>query len=472
MSPSEQAVASPPRSTRGQRLDDVLLDREIGALRLVIILRIIFVSSTVLSTVFIGKSGLEKMTTGALSLLAIGQAPIFFWLLSKRRSVTFVGVVGLATDIVFITALPFIWYFSVGGDSVLPAYMVKHPNTVLIGIALMVGHSVSGRPAYPLAMTLGLLGQYAAVITYAVRDPRTVFSSDFIAHMTGPSISLELLVPCLFSLGAAGGLLTWIAYRTAHNLHDAVEQEMAGAALSRYFSPGTQREILRQAADPLGQRAERQDIAVLFTDLRGFTALSEGAPPEDVMGWLREYHERVVAVVFEHGGTLDKFLGDGMLATFGVPNPTGDEPERAVRAALGIRIALAELNESRVARGLPEFKQGCGVHFGPAIVGNVGVPERLEYTVIGDTVNVASRLEGLCKQLHHKLLLSKEVHDRLPPDLSREFRHIGLHSVRGRHAAIELFTPTGDERTGQWAPVGDHENTVLLSGEHPVADEE
>jgi len=452
-------------------VDDVLLDREISALRLVIILRVLFVLTSMLSVVFIGKSALEKSMTATLSLLALGQAPVFFWLLSQRRSVKFVGVVGLITDILIICAMPFVWYYSVGGESVLPAYMVKHPNTFVIAFAFMVAHSFAGRAAYPAAMTLGVLAQYAAVIWFAAGDPRTVFSSDFVLHMTGPSISIELLSACLFSLAASGGLLTWAAWRTDHNVRRAVSQEMEGTALSRYFSPGTQEEILRQAADPLARQAERKDIAVLFTDLRGFTALSEDVAPEEVMAWLREYHERVVAVVFEHGGTLDKFLGDGMLATFGVPTPTGDEAERAVRAALGIRGALAELNASRAARGLPEFKQGAGVHFGPAIVGNVGVPERLEYTVIGDTVNVASRLEGLCKELHRKLLLSQQVFERLPPTLAAELHTVGRKRVRGRQEPIVLYAPVDDEQTGAAATVTDNgEQAVLLSGEFEPAE--
>ena len=183
--------------------------------------------------------------------------------------------------------------------------------------------------------------------------------------------------------------------------------------LSRYFSPAIREAVLNQqsqkAGDALSGDGERKTIAVLFSDLRGFTGMAESLSPEEATRWLREYHEIMVNILFEHGGTLDKFLGDGILATFGTPEPRGDEPARATRAALQMRAALHELNRRRAARRWPALRQGIGVHYGPAIVGNVGVPDRLEYTAIGDTVNLASRIEGLCKTFDADLLISESV---------------------------------------------------------------
>ncbi len=427
--------------SRFQRTEEILIDREVAALRLIMVLRTFFVLTTMVSTIFIGKSLFEKIVTTSLSAAILLQTPVFLWLLGRRRSLGAVGYGGLATDIFFFNALPFVWYFSVGGETVLPAYMVKHPNTLVIGMVLMIGHGLAGRATYPALMTLGVLAQYAIVLSVAANDPRTEFSTDFISHMTGESISPEFMFSSLFTIAAAGVFLTWNANRANRSLRRAVSQEVETVLLSRYFSPGTQQEILRQAADPLGGAAARQDIAVLFTDLRGFTALSESRPPEEVAAWLREYHEAMVAIVFKHGGALDKFLGDGMLATFGVPRARGDEALRAARAALEMTAALPTLNEARRRRGLPELSQGIGLHFGPAIVGNVGVPERLEYTVIGDTVNVASRLQSLSKDLRRELLISAEVYSRLPAELSVRFKDAGLHTIRGREQPVAVYSP-------------------------------
>ncbi|MBX7057585.1 MAG: adenylate/guanylate cyclase domain-containing protein [Leptospirales bacterium] len=424
---------------RFKRSEEILIDREVAALRVMLLLRFVYVSITMVSTIFIGKSLWEKFVTGSISTAILLETPIFLWLLARRRSLATVGYLGLFTDILFLNALPFVWYQSVGGEAVLPAYMVKHPNTMVFALLLIIGHGLAGRTLYPALMTLGAVLQYAIVFGYAALDPRTVFSSDFVSHITGPTISLEFMISCVGTMCAAGALLTWNANRVSRSLRRAVSQEVQAMLLSRYFSPGVQDELLRQAEDPLGGNARRQNIVALFTDLRGFTALSESAAPEEVASWLREYHQRMVAIVFQHGGVLDKFLGDGMLATFGAPRPQGDETRRAARAALAMRDALPELNASRAARGLPLLRQGVGLHFGPAIVGNVGVPERLEYTVLGDTVNVASRLQSLCKDLGRDLLLSGEVFSELEPALQSRFEMLGAQNLRGRDGSVIVY---------------------------------
>jgi adenylate cyclase len=133
---------------------------------------------------------------------------------------------------------------------------------------------------------------------------------------------------------------------------------------------------------------------VLFADIRRFTAFAERYPPESVVDVLNQYLEVMVQAVFNHQGTLDKFLGDGLLAVFGTPLQQPDHPQRAVQTAIEIQQAIAALNATRHAANAPALTIGIGINSGEAIVGNIGSEKRMEYTVVGDMVNVAQRLQG------------------------------------------------------------------------------
>jgi adenylate cyclase len=159
----------------------------------------------------------------------------------------------------------------------------------------------------------------------------------------------------------------------------------------RYFAPAL---AARIAGEPgtatLG--GEKRRVAVLFSDLRGFTALSETMRPDEIAALLSEYFTEMVECVFRHGGTLDKFIGDAVMAEWGAPLGEPDDPDRAVRAAVDMVAALDALNAKWRAEGRPELQVGIGLNYGEAFAGNIGSERRLEFTVIGDTVNTASRL--------------------------------------------------------------------------------
>ena len=159
----------------------------------------------------------------------------------------------------------------------------------------------------------------------------------------------------------------------------------------RYFAPNVAADIAQQdAAIRLG--GERRPVTVLFSDIRGFTAIAEAMPPDAIAQMLSEYFTEMVEVIFEHGGTLDKFIGDAIMALWGAPIAHEDDPDRALRAAVAMQRSIDELNRRWVAAGRPEIGVGIGINYGEAFAGNIGSHRRLEYTVIGDAVNVAHRL--------------------------------------------------------------------------------
>jgi PAS domain S-box-containing protein len=185
--------------------------------------------------------------------------------------------------------------------------------------------------------------------------------------------------------------------------------ERARSNLARYFAPSMV-DVLAASDEPFGP-ARSQDVAVLFADIIGFTGLCAVEPAGEVFALLREFHSRLAAEVFACGGTIDKYIGDALMATFGTPDAGPDDAARALACAFAMQRTMDAWSAERHAAGLPSIRVGIGVHYGPVLLGNVGTERRLEFAVIGDTVNVASRLERLTRSLKAGIVASDAVVD-------------------------------------------------------------
>lgn len=194
-------------------------------------------------------------------------------------------------------------------------------------------------------------------------------------------------------------------------LRDAIrhraEAEQARANLSRYFPPNMV-ETLANENNPFA-KPRSQPAAVMFADIIGFTAISAGSPPEKVFELLRRFHRRMAQEIFACGGTLDKYIGDGLMASFGTPETGEQDAARALCCAVGMVGAMGEINAGSAAGGEPEIRVAIGLHYGPVLLGNIGDERRLEFATIGDTVNIASRLERLARPLQADIVVSDAV---------------------------------------------------------------
>ncbi len=191
-------------------------------------------------------------------------------------------------------------------------------------------------------------------------------------------------------LVAFGGLAA-IGIKNSRYAEQIRREVTVRSNFERYFAPNVAADIAQQEG-AIRQGGERRPTTVLFSDIRGFTAMAESMGSDAIAQLLSEYFTEMVEVIFEHGGTLDKFIGDAIMALWGAPIAHTDDPDRALRAALAMQRAIRRLNERWVSQGRPEIGVGIGINHGDVFAGNIGSHRRLEYTVIGDAVNVAARL--------------------------------------------------------------------------------
>jgi adenylate cyclase len=214
------------------------------------------------------------------------------------------------------------------------------------------------------------------------------------------------------------------------------ERQALKTSFSKYVSTYVMDQILSDQSN-VNLQGERKKITVLFSDIRHFTAISESMTPEDVVHLLNEYFEVMLKVVFKHQGTIDKFMGDGLMAEFGAPLEDSEQEVHAVRCAIDMIQELKKLNVKLESDGKPKLSIGIGIHSGFAIMGNIGSEKRMEYTAIGDCVNVASRLEQATKTYKHPILVSEETYLALNNQF--ECNSIGTISLPGRTQEIKVY---------------------------------
>lgn len=220
-----------------------------------------------------------------------------------------------------------------------------------------------------------------------------------------------------------------------------VLRERIREAFGRFVSPQVAEGVIAQFSEGDGRLklgGERREVAILVVDVRNFTPLSEALEPEAVTELLNGYFGEMVAAIDEHGGMVDKFMGDAVMAVFGLSDDAADPAGQAVAAGLAMRVRLVKFNQRQRALGGKELENGIGIHVGPVVAGYMGSPERLEFTVMGHTVNIAARIEGVARGENPALLMSEEVARRVAATYTVEA--IGRMGLKGVKGEIKLFT--------------------------------
>jgi class 3 adenylate cyclase len=345
----------------------------------------------------------------------------------QRRTSPLLGLISVLIDLLIAASLG--------------AVVVLQPPQDFVGLMHVTGFSmiyvaVAGA-GIRLSRRVALVGGLAAVLV--------VVLVHLLDRAVNPQLSLDgpvhLLIGALL-IAAATAVAVTAAQRTREVALSVARQtllfERARHTLGAYVSTEVAEHAMQHDGLRLG--GTRQRVAILFTDLRGFTSLSEDSDPEALVRELNEYFEHMVRVVRLHGGVVDKYIGDSIMAVFGAPTPRGDDAARAIQAAAGLQDALVRLNEARRQRGLAPLAHGVGVHVGDVVAGNIGTADRAQYTVIGDAVNVAARLESATKAHHVEVLVSADAIAAAGTTPLPALREVGTIQVKGRAAGIPVST--------------------------------
>jgi len=220
--------------------------------------------------------------------------------------------------------------------------------------------------------------------------------------------------------------------------------ERARGNLARYFSPNIV-DILAERDEPFGA-VRRQNVAAMFVDIVGFTEMAEAMEPEAVVAMLRQFHDRMTAQIFACGGTVEKYIGDAIFAVWGLPDASDSDQANALRCAERMIAALDAWNAERAMAKEPSLAIGIGLHSGPAVIGDVGSEQSLSFTVIGDTVNTASRLQALTRGLATPLVVSDGLVAAMRPHATGELAGIldgledrGHQRLRGRSGSVRVW---------------------------------
>jgi len=291
-------------------------------------------------------------------------------------------------------------------------------------VALLI---LAGAAFVLLQSRLATVGAYAAFVVALAALGLVLLRYGWFLETAAPALAATLALGVRF---------------VGDGVAQARERATLRSAFGSYVSPQIMSEILAGRIRP-GLGGKRERVCVLFSDIRNFTARSEFMPPEELIEMLNRYFTEMTQAVHSHGGTVDKFMGDGMMCFFGAPQPLERPAQAAVAAARDMLRRLDALNAEFVTHGRSPISVGIGLHLGEVVVGHVGSKARHEYTVIGDAVNTASRIEGLTKSLGYPLIISRDVWVQL--ERPERFVALGAHSVKGR-SSVDVYGYQEDNR--------------------------
>jgi len=309
-------------------------------------------------------------------------------------------------------------------DDILSSRFLEPPHVAssvaaVAGFALIVAAAAVWLPAW-----------WAALAAVVIAAAGLWLAAALFAHGTWVVVAQPIA-------GMSAALFGGVAYQY---FVEGREKRRVKQLFGRYVSKDVYQQLLD---DPslAGLGGQRRDMTVLFSDIRGFTTLSEAGEPEAVVGMLNEYFTRMVAIVFDHHGTIDKFVGDMVMALFGAPLDDPAHARHAVDAALDMTAALEALNAKWTAEGRPALDIGIGINTGPMIAGNIGSDAIMSYTVIGDAVNLGARLESLNKQYGTRIIISEATRERIGGGYA--VRPLGEVTVKGKTRPVAVFELLG-----------------------------
>ena len=318
-------------------------------------------------------------------------------------------------------------------------YVTGPPSYLYLFLIFMTGFMFNERVAAVAGIVAGL--QYLLVFFLASPHFSRIICHDplFMQDLTGGIFYFFKALLMMFTGLAVGVLAFQHKGLIQRVLFEERQRETIDRLFGQYVSPEIKARIMQLQE---GSPGERLDSVVLFSDIRSFSTLCERTQPEVVVSLLNNYLERMGPCINRHGGVIDKYIGDAIMATFGAVAPLDNPSQSAVEAGLEMLSALADLNREFTEKGLPGLAIGIGLHRGDVILGAIGSRNRREFTVIGDTVNTASRLESMCKTCNTPLVISESVFSQLPAARQPLFNDLGSFELKGKSEKVPIYGMT------------------------------
>ncbi len=371
--------------------------------------------------------------------------------LRRRFGPAWIGYLFVTADMVLLVVVLVATEISL--ISPWPPQMIFRSDNFMYFFIIIAGVALTYTPRLMVWSSIAAVVAWGAAAAWIALLPETV--TEFSAVPSPGSDLAGALDPHFVRLTArieesvvaliVGGTLAIVVSRSRRLVIRQAASARERANLSRYFPP-TIVERLADTDAPLGP-SRSQPIAVLFADIVGFSRIAERRQPDRVIALLREFHGRMERAVFDNRGTLDKFLGDGLMVTFGTPDPGPRDAGNAVRCAYAMLAAVDEWNRDRRHRGVVPIALSIGVHFGTVVLGDIGSARRLEFAVLGDAVNVASRLESVTRELGVRMAVSGQLASAVRNEsaadadaLLSRLAAAGSRTLRGRGEPIAVWT--------------------------------
>ena len=432
-------------------LNENILERQLAGLKLAsIFLGFIAILATVISILFPPYilDHLNQMYT--LSGLAIGGYFISSYLFSNKFNYEYFAWSAVFVNLIFFMITDWIYDADYRNsydivDTYYGSFIHKHANLInsyysfpsLLVVISTMYQRVSFVIIVSIAMLIGILHNILPTLLYEsnfLTKDADIFSSNFNAiDEVFLSFNFQVFVfICIASFA--------LVLLTSRLTNDVAKFERTNAQLGKYFSPSIRKEIERLDVDINKRPNKTQMIGIIFTDIIGFTKISEKLEPAEVLELLSEYQKKMTDAIFKNQGTVDKFIGDAAMATFGTPISRGNDAQNAFNCARDMQISMREWEKERSLKKQLIIKHRIGIHYGRCVVGNIGSNERMEFAVIGDTVNVASRICDACKEIKADILISDNLKNQLNEQIKSEL--IKNFKIRGREKSIDLHKIT------------------------------
>lgn len=395
------------------------------------------------SEVFLGNLSIPVAQDGQLLLNYRGRGQSFPHLSASeildgaidpaamKDKLVLVGVT--ATAVADVRATPFdgnypgVEIHATALDNILRADFLYKPREIIVAEVVTIFASVLLLGAI-LSRARGLLG----LVAVAALLGAYLYASQALFLSSG--VPLGIVYPTLAIL------LVYIVIGVWHYITEERQKRLTRDAFGRYLNPEMADQV-SENPELLALGGEKRELTVLFSDIRGFTTISEGMQPEDLVELLNVYLGEMTDVIFDESGTLDKYIGDAIMAVWGAPLPRDDHAAAACRAAIGMCEHLAANTDAWVARGWPRIAAGIGLHTGDMVVGNMGSERHVSYTVIGDNVNLGARLEGLTKNYGAEIVISEATRQAAGEGFLT--RDLDLVAVKGKSEAVRIYQLLG-----------------------------